>query len=237
MSEFACSGYEVVPDVLSAADIDAMRDAIRETIDRVAAALRAPVSLSCPEAAVEDRLDRIAQKDRGYALALFRAVMCDAQRDPRLEALITHAKLTETVQQRLGPLRRTGQVIRTRALIPVFSGGMHPWHQDVVRPGDGGCGTVRLACWMPLSPVDERTGALEVIPGTWSAPLPHEAHADGVHRIVESEIPDSERRSVPLNAGDVLILDRFIPHRSLPVEHGRARWAVAMWVRATASID
>lgn len=232
MNELAANGYEVVTNVLSAVEIDAMRDAITETIDRVAGALRAPAALSCPDAAFEERLDRIAEKDRGYALALFRAVMCDAQRDPRIEALTTHPGLTRTVQDRLDPLHRTGQVIRTRALIPVFATARHPWHQDVVRPSDSGCGSVRLACWMPLSAVDEKSGALEVIPGQWREPLAHEAHADGVQRIVESELPETERRSVPLNPGDVLILDRFIPHRSLPVEHGRARWAVAMWVRA-----
>src|SRR5262245_19119991 len=114
MSELATQRYQVVPNVLSASDIEGMRAAITETIDRVAAALRAPASMSCPDASFEDRVDQIAAHDRGYALALFRAVMCDAQRDPRIEMLTTHPYLTSAVQELLAPMKRTGQVIRTR---------------------------------------------------------------------------------------------------------------------------
>jgi hypothetical protein len=38
-----------------------------------------------------------------------------------------------------------------------------------------------------------------------------------------------------MSAGDVLVLDRFVPHRSLPVRTGQVRWAVVMWVKAVAS--
>jgi ectoine hydroxylase-related dioxygenase (phytanoyl-CoA dioxygenase family) len=232
MSELASQGYEVVRGVLSADEIAAMRAAITETIDRVASALRAPFSLSCPEAAFEERIDQIAAKDRGYALAVFRAVMADAQRDPRIEALITHSSLSSTIRNLLSPMHRTGQVIRLRAVIPAFSTARHPWHQDVVRPGNTGCGSVRFACWMPLTSVDERSGALEIIPGPWPEPFPHEAHGDGVLGIPEDHLPNANRRSVALQPGDVLVLDRYTPHRSLPVEQGKARWAVAMWVKA-----
>ena len=86
---------------------------------------------------------------------------------------------------------------------------------------------------MPLTEVDDQSGALEVIPG-WRQPLPHEVRDDGVFAIVEDHLPSTERCSIALKPGDVLILDRYTPHRSLPVLHGKARWAVAMWVKAVA---
>jgi len=90
---------------------------------------------------------------------------------------------------------------------------------------------VRLACWIPLTDVDEHSGALELIPGTWIEPLPHCADENNFF-IQNEQLPASERLVVPLRRGDVLILDRFIPHRSLPVQQGWARWAVVMWVKA-----
>jgi phytanoyl-CoA hydroxylase len=231
MSELESQGYQVVPAVLSSDEIAGMRDAITETIDRVAGALRAPYSTSCPDAPFQERVDQIAVRDRGYALAIFRAVMADAQRDPRIEGLVTHSRLSSIVHDLLLPLTRTGEVIRPRAVVPAFSSARHPWHQDVLRPANTGCGSVRFACWMPLHEVNESSGALELIPGTWSASLPHEPHGDGVSGIPESELPNTERKSISLNPGDVLVINRYTPHRSVPMESGKARWAVAMWVK------
>jgi ectoine hydroxylase-related dioxygenase (phytanoyl-CoA dioxygenase family) len=235
MSGLASQGYMVVPNVLTSSEIAGMRAAITETIDRVASALRAPADMSCPNALLEDRIDQVASRDRAYALALFRAVLADAQRDPRIAALVSHPALSAMVQELLLPLKQTGTVIRPRAASPAFSTTRRPWHQDVIRPSNEGCGSVRLACWMPLSEVDDGSGALEVIPGPWQEPLPHEMHDDGVFGIVECNVPKTSRRSIPLKPGDVLILHRYTPHRTTTVEHGKARWAVSMWVKAAES--
>jgi hypothetical protein len=40
---------------------------------------------------------------------------------------------------------------------------------------------------------------------------------------------------VPARRGDVVFLDRFVPHRALPVRHDCSRWAVVMWVKAAAA--
>jgi hypothetical protein len=182
--------------------------------------------------------------------------MADVHRDARLQALGSHEALRELVARTLQPLRVTGQVIRPRAVVPTLSHAASPWHQDVLRPSTtpGSCGSVRLACWIPLADVDEETGALEVMPGTWNAPLPHVMNGAGQFHIPEEHLPveglvspkpegalpsanegESGRRAVPMSAGDVLVLDRFVPHRSLPVRAGHVRWAVVMWVKAVAS--
>jgi hypothetical protein len=85
---------------------------------------------------------------------------------------------------------------------------------------------------MPLSEVDESSGALEVIPGAWREPFHTKFMLTEYSVSWKNQLPASERRSIPLRPGDVVVLDRYIPHRSLPVQHGKARWAVAMWVKA-----
>ncbi len=231
------SGFLVLPGVLRTEELEDLRRAVRDAMDRAARALLAPFDASCPGEPLEDRLEKVSQKDRAYAGVLLQAVLADAQRHPRIAALQKHAELARRVEDLLHPLTVTGHVIRVRASLPSLTVHRSPWHQDVTDfPQDGtrptGCQTVRLACWMPLSDVDEDTGALEVLPGAWTKPLPHRPVGDGRFYIADEDLPAGPRRVVPVRRGDVLVLDRFLPHRALPVRHGRARWAVVMWVKA-----
>jgi ectoine hydroxylase-related dioxygenase (phytanoyl-CoA dioxygenase family) len=234
MNALLSDGYAVSRNVLSPADLSGLRDAITETIDRTARALRMPFDESAPSAPFEQRLEHVAARDAAYATALFHAVMADAHRDARLQGLAEHAALGQVVAHALGPFQVTGQVIRPRAVVPSLSHAASPWHQDVLRPSTthGSCGTVRLACWIPLADVDEQSGALEVAAGAWTAPLPHATNGAGQFHLGDEHLPLETRRTVPLRAGDVLILDRFVPHRSRPVSPGHVRWAIVMWVKA-----
>lgn len=236
MRTLLSNGYQLVPDVLSHAEIVCLRDAITETVDRVAHALRTPFEESYPSLDLEARLPQVAISDRAYAAALFHAVMADTQRDPRLGALAEHPGLRAAVSRIISPRPWLGQVIRTRAVMHKAT-TRSPWHQDVTeasRPS-AGCGAVALACWIPLADVDDTTGALEVMPGRWTAPLPHVSSETGHRRIPDDQMPQHPTRSVHAHAGDVVILDRYLPHRSLPVAPGYARWSVVMWVKADPS--
>jgi Phytanoyl-CoA dioxygenase (PhyH) len=226
-------GFAVLPVVFTEQEIASLREAITDTIDRVARVMLTPFESSLPSVPIEERLERVAREDRAYASALLQVVMADAQRDPRLMALATHPALGHAVASLLAPEVPTGHVIRTRAAIPAFSSRISPWHQDVPRSqSTSGCATVRVACWIPLSDVDEHTGALEVLPGAWTAPCAHEAGDDGHFAIPDHALPSGERRVVPMRAGDVLLLDRFIPHRARPTRGLHGRWSVVMWVKA-----
>ena len=237
MSALHSEGFKVVPAVFASGEIDVFRQAITDCIDRVARVMLTPFETSLPSAALDERLERIARADQAYAAALFHAVMADAQRDPRLTAIAAHSRLDQAVADAIAPAVATGHVIRTRAAIPSFTSRISPWHQDVPRPEPGrGCATVRVACWIPLADVDEHSGALDVLPGVWDAPLPHETGTDGHLRIPDDALPrSSEPRVVPMQAGDVLLLDRFMPHRSRPAQGLRGRWSLVMWVQAAGS--
>jgi ectoine hydroxylase-related dioxygenase (phytanoyl-CoA dioxygenase family) len=232
MSILSCDGFQVLPDVLAPEEIGGLRRAIEDRIDRVARAMLTPYETSCPATPLEERIERVARQDRAYASALLQVVMADAQHDARLTAVARHPSLGAAVNAVLAPDTASGHVIRTRAAIPAFTSQISPWHQDVPRPHEGtGCAMVRLACWIPLSDVDESTGALEVLPGAWEAPCRHEMGEDGHFGIPNGALPRGEPRVVPMRCGDVLLLDRFVPHRARPTRGLRGRWSVVMWVK------
>lgn len=233
MSAALPDGFTVLPAIFNQEEIAALRQAIADSIDRVARVMLTPFAASLPSAPIEERLERVAREDRAYASALLQVVMADAQRDPRVAAIATHPLLSESIITLLAPEVPTGHLIRTRAAIPAFRARISPWHQDVPRPQSGpGCATVRVACWIPLSDVDEHSGALEVLPGAWHAPCPHEAGDDGHFGIPAEALPGVEPRVVPMRSGDVLLLDRFLPHRARPTRGLQGRWSVVMWVKA-----
>jgi len=233
MTNLATDGYQVLHNIISTDEIVGMRDAITETMDRVAHSLRVPFEMSCFALGLEDRLGSVWRKDRTYAQALFRAVLADSHRDERINIMTCHPQLTSEIAELIAPLKRTGQTIRVRASTFAFSEAHTRWHQDVVKPSNIGCGTVRLACWIPLIDVDDKSGALEVMPGVWQGPLPHQGEPDGRFFIAPENLPVGERRTIPVRMGDVLVLDRFIPHRSLQVSRSLSRWSVVMWVKAS----
>jgi ectoine hydroxylase-related dioxygenase (phytanoyl-CoA dioxygenase family) len=226
-------GYAVLPALFTAEEVGSLRQAIADNIDRVARVMLTPFETSLPSAPLEERIERVARSDRAYASALLQVVMADAQRDPRLTAIAAHPRLSKAIDAVLAPDVATGHVIRTRAAIPAFTSRISPWHQDVPRPQSAtGCATVRVACWIPLSDIGEHSGALEVIPGDWNAPCRHEVGDDGHFAIPEEALPSRGRRVVPMRSGDVLLLDRFIPHRARPTRGLQGRWSVVMWVKA-----
>lgn len=223
-------GYRLVEGVFGD-ELQGMRDAIGDCVDRVAHAMLTPFAASCPERTLEERFGAIARQDRAYAAALLQVVMADAQRDPRIALVQRHPRLSAAVAQAIAPDTASAHVVRTRAAISAFAERISPWHQDVVRPNAGtSCARVRVACWIPLGDVDADTGALEVIPGRWRGPLSHRVTPHG-HFEIDAPLPVDDARVIPMRRGDVLLLDPFLPHRARPLLAAEGRWSVVMWVK------
>jgi ectoine hydroxylase-related dioxygenase (phytanoyl-CoA dioxygenase family) len=88
-----------------------------------------------------------------------------------------------------------------------------------------------MACWIPLVDATEANGTLEVLPGVYDQPYPHEQTQDGTFYIRDDNLPDASPITLPCPAGDVVFLDRFVPHRTLPNRTSTIRWNVVMWVK------
>ena len=89
MSAALEEGFTVLPAIFTREEIASLRQAIADSIDRVARVMLTPFAASLPSAPIEERLERVAREDRAYASALLQVVMADAQRDPRLAAIAT----------------------------------------------------------------------------------------------------------------------------------------------------
>lgn len=226
-------GYARGQDIFTPAEIQDLQASITDTTNRLARGFLTPYASSFPDLPVEERLEQVAQQDRAYAYALLHGIFADAHLDPRIAGLADHPRLMDYVQRLVAPQRIIGQVTRVRVNIPAFPQKRSPWHQDVTdhRGPDGTYSPVAVACWIPLVDATIANGTLEVIPGVYEAPYPHQQTEDGKIFIAPDLLPDTPRATLPCPAGDVIFLDRFLPHRTLANQTAAIRWTLVMWVK------
>ena len=232
MSMTAC-GYARGRGIFCPAEIQQLQASITDTTNRLARGFLTPYATSLPDLSFEERLEQVAHHDRAYAYALLHGIFADAHLDPRITGLAEHPRLMAHVQRFVAPRQIIGLITRVRVNIPSFPQKRSPWHQDVTdhRGPDGNYSPVALACWIPLIDATVANGTLEVIPGVYDAPYPHQQTEDGKIFIAPDLLPDAPRAMLPCPAGDVIFLDRFIPHRTLPNQTTRIRWALVIWVK------
>lgn len=228
---FTPCGYAQGRAVFSPAEVQELQASITETLDRIARGFLTPFETSCPELPFTERLVRVAQQDRAYASALVHGLLADAQRDPRLAGLMEHSGLLEHVTRLVAPRQIIGHTTRVRVNVPGFPQSRTRWHQDATDDRS----TVAVACWIPLVDATVANGTVEAIPGPWDAPIPHRQSEGGGFYVPEELLAGMAPVALPCPAGDVLFLDRFLPHRSLPNRTMQIRWNVVVWVRCSPS--
>lgn len=220
-------GYATGTAIFTPADIAQMQTGIMESLNRLARGFLTPYATSCPEAPFAERLECIARQDRAYAVALLHGLFADVHHDPRIASLATHPRLMQAVTALVGAWQLTGHIIRLRVNVPSFPQTRSPWHQDASTPQS----PIVMACWIPLVDATEANGTLEALPGVYDEPYPHQQTADGKFYLPEDVLPTTPACTLPCPAGDVLFLDRFLPHRTLPNQTNTVRWSLVMWLK------
>jgi hypothetical protein len=72
------------------------------------------------------------------------------------------------------------------------------------------------------------------MPGAYDAPYPHQQTEDGSIFVSPDRLPDAPRATLPCPAGEVIFLDRFLPHRILPNRSTCIRGTLVLWVTCRA---
>lgn len=230
---FQENGYLTGRQLLLPQDIEQIKTQLNRHIDRLAGAYLEPFSHSLPDQPFENRIQAIAENQHfGYARSLLTAILSDSQNDPLIGDIILRQTIKPLVDQLLTGYQIIEHTTRVRARISAFPDVATGWHQDLAdedRP-DGGCNMLKLTCWIPLSDVDEHSGALQCIPGHFPQSL-MQRHETG-YRFPQDVAEAASKKTLSCKQGDVVFLDRFLPHRSLPIQTGMSRWSIVTWIKA-----
>ena len=100
---------------------------------------------------------------------------------PELKKTIFRANALAVAKQLLGP--SAYGVFEHAILKPAGIGAPTPWHQDEAFRYDYAPGYNEISIWMPLQPVDTRSGCLEFVPGSQRGPVLRHASPGNDPRI------------------------------------------------------
>ena len=105
-----------------------------------------------------------------------------------------------------------------------------PWHQDAQVHHEDADPVFMLTVWLPLCDTDEENGCLQIIPRVHHSRTVYWSEGFGIE---EGRLPEGEVLSLPMRKGDVLLMHKLIPHRSIPNRSGKIRWSLDLRYQQT----
>ena len=105
-----------------------------------------------------------------------------------------------------------------------------PWHQDAQVHHEDADPVFILTVWLPLCDTDEENGCLQIIPRVHHHRMVYWSEGFGIE---DGGLPEGEVLSLPMKKGDVLLMHKLIPHRSIPNRSGSIRWSLDLRYQQT----
>jgi phytanoyl-CoA hydroxylase len=214
LNAYEREGYIVIEDLITAQEVDALLNRIREYTheDRPWGALRVQI---------EPRVRR-GEMEVEHPGDSIRKIELLVENDDLFRCLALNENVVRVVEQILGPdlkLFRDALMLK-----PPEVGSPKGWHQDSpywpIEPMD------LCSLWLPLDDATLENGCMVVIPG-WHkrGSLPHVSVTDDF--VIEEGCYDpSQGVAVPMRAGSGLFFHSLIPHYTAP--NSSPRWRRAM---------
>lgn len=121
-------------------------------------------------------------------------------------------------------------VFNARPKLPGQQLTVVPWHQDSGYFGKVSEESLIPTAWIPLVPVDETNGCLQVVAGSHKLGVVnhHTENREGKFLEVLDELVDDDRIvTCPMEMGDALVFHNLTLHRSIPHTTSQIiRWAI-----------
>ena len=220
-------GYLLVPGLFTEADMEPVRLAIEDEVDRLA-----------------DRFYREGKVSSRFADQPFNrrlVLLCESAQEsvriwelrtraavtPELYRLVRHPGLLEMMTAILGPKVAWTGSFAVRVKLPESEVTAFPWHQDTQYYGNPTRHLHVISVWIPLVDVDERNGCLQLLPGSHRWGLLGGARDS--ERVVQM-FEDVEQRGkpvvLPMRRGDALAFSNLTCHASTVNTTDEMRWSI-----------
>ena len=234
ITQFHQLGYVVKPAVFSQADMQPIKDAIDEMVDRKARQLYADGKLAvlCANAPFETRLAEIQAVDKAAAQAIVSYIWGKGgggYSGPAMLAMLRHEPLLGCITSLIGGPDIVGSsVYRIRPKMPLWERGEVPWHQDSGYFLPHCDSHLIVTCWVPLVDATLENGCLWVLPQSHQAGIitHHRGGHGGYLEIIDQDLPPVEPIPVPMTAGSVLFMTNLTPHASFENQTTQVRWSL-----------
>lgn len=231
-------GYLILPELLSDAELEPARAAMRTKVDEIAAELHRDGKIA----------DDLADAPFEQRLAMLFAHLTDADflrygrswrdRIPGYFVLMSNPKILNAVESLIGTEIFANPVYNVRPKVPKVAAGAVPWHQDKSYWPDANANPV-ITVWIPLVDATEENGCLHVWPRTHKTQV-YDFHEEqysgtGYYEISGKMLTKAKRSAVslPVKAGTAILFNDRCIHMSTPNNSDHVRWSVDLRYQPT----
>lgn len=248
---FAEEGYVIVEGALTDDDLDAVIAGIEAFVDERARSLHEEGRITELHEGepFERRLALVTREDT----SIYDDIDIMNMRAEAVFRFLGNDRLLNLVQSFVGPEITCSPIQHLRAKLPdnvIHSGNgdesahsernedlatrvrenVAPWHQDAQVHHEDADPVFILTVWLPLCDTDEENGCLQIIPRAHHQQMVYWSEGFGIE---DGGLPEGEVLSLPMKKGDVLLMHKLIPHRSIPNRSGSIRWSLDLRYQQT----
>ena len=135
---------------------------------------------------------------------------------------LRNKNLVDVIEPFIGPEISCNPVSHVRPKLPSTD---VPFHQDAVFTTQEAKDILQVTVWLPLVQSTEENGCLQVQPRVHAQRI--------VYWTYTKDLPPTERVSLPMEKGDVLIMHKLTPHGSGPNNTDAVRWSMDLRYQKT----
>ena len=251
LRHFIDEGYVIVEGALTGDDLDPVISGIEAFVDERARELHREGLISDlhENESFERRLALITRENA----AIYDDIDIMNMRAEPVFRFLGNGRMLDLVESLVGPEITCSPIQHLRAKLPEGlnslpghgNGGgtgeedalaarirenVAPWHQDAQVHHEDADPVFILTVWLPLCDTDEENGCLQIIPRVHHSRTVYWSEGFGIE---EGRLPEGEVLSLPMRKGDVLLMHKLIPHRSIPNRSGTIRWSLDLRYQQT----
>lgn len=228
LASYEREGFLLVPGVLEQATLDALRDVFARAVDQQAEEWFATGMIKdrCAGAPFETRYGLLRDQLPATFSNSWRRIIVS----PAVYRVWQHPALVGIVRSLVGDELWASRTWNGRPRAPRQIKQTIDWHQDAhYSPNyDPANDTPQISVWMPLVPVDEQSGCLQVARGSHKRgyrPMV-KVERNGLVGLGPDDLRDIDACSCVMRPGDVLLFNELTYHRSLDNASDRVRWSL-----------
>ena len=235
VSFFHEEGYLIVPDVFDPTDLEPLRNALHDEIERKLKTMRAEGKVANIHADLDfdHRLAAIHRDSSDNGVELIRhleGLRGGGFHAPEMFDVIAHQKLISAVIALLGTKEVVASsVYRIRPKLPAIGRGNVPWHQDSGYFAEHCDKQMIITCWVPLVNATIENGCMQILPRTHQGKVAkhHTGGNAGFLVIKDEDLPDDPRKAISAICprGGVIFMTNRTPHCSTPNYSDHIRWS------------
>ena len=232
-------GVVIVKNALEESELDAVIEELEAWVDRRARELHTEGKIQNlhPEASFETRFGLLFEqcKEMGHGLDI------SASRGKAMFGFLHNKNLLDTVESLVGPEITCNPIQHVRTKPPTVYEGRQgpsfhvvPWHQDAgVMMPEAEVSNI-VTCWLPVGDATVEMGCMQALPGVFShGYLSHFKEEAATVTIRPEVLPSVEPIDLICYKGDVVLLNKYTPHRSVPNVSDKCRWSLDLRYQTT----